>query len=436
MLKQPLFRKLITITLIALMLLIPLSMIEGKIFERKNLQASVEDEIAQTAAGNQNINGPFIVVYYKLRNKLPAGEDGKPRYGEAGFSTYHTVLTPNQLIVDAKADVTTRSRGIYKARLFSLNSQIKGDFIVPKNFGLENPVDEVLPLSAYFIVSLGDARGIRNSPQLHMNGKKLLFKQGAMNPIVGSGMHAKLEIADLLQTQPLAYQFALELEGTKRFSLSPVAEDTQMKLSSTWPHPSFNGFLPKHSTITKQGFTAQWQLPKIARNTNVQSENYAANSEVFAVDFIDPVNIYLLSERAVKYGLMFVVLVFTGFFLFEISKTLAIHPMQYLLVGLAMAMFFLLMISLSEHMAFTWAYLIAGLACVALIEVYLAGILNSHASAMSFATSLTIMYGLLYGVLHSEDNALLMGTCVMFTALAAVMILTRKMDWYQLQKTV
>ncbi len=436
MLKQPLLRKLITITLIALMLLIPLSMIEGKIFERKNLQASVEDEIAQTAAGNQNINGPFIVVTYKLRNKLATDKDGKPSYGEAGFSTYHTVLTPNQLMVDAKADVTTRSRGIYKARLFSLNSQIKGDFIVPKNLGLENPMEEVLPLSAYFIVSLGDARGIRNSPQLHINGKKLLFKQGAMNPITGSGMHAKLEIADLLQTQPLAYQFALELEGTKRFSLSPVAEDTQMKLSSSWPHPSFNGFLPKSTSISKQGFTAQWQLPKIARNTNVQSENYAANSEVFAVDFIDPVNIYLLSERAVKYGLMFVVLVFTGFFLFEIGKTLAIHPMQYLLVGLAMAMFFLLMISLSEHMAFAYAYLIAGLACVALIEVYLAGILNSHASAMSFATSLTIMYGLLYGVLHSEDNALLMGTCVMFTALAAVMLLTRKIDWYQLQKTV
>lgn len=437
MFKQPLFRKLITITLLSLILLIPLAMIEGKISERKYLQSSVEDEIAQTSAGNQQINGPFIVVYYKLRNKLATDEDGRTRYGEAGFSTYHTVFTPNQLLINAKADVTSRQRGIYKVRLFNLNSHISGDFVLPKNLGLSNPSDEILPLSAYFVVSLGDARGIRNSPKLQFKGKQILFKQGAMNPITGSGMHAKLDMADLTQEQPIAYQFNLDLEGTKRFAVSPVAEDTQMKLTSTWPHPSFNGqYLPRKQAINEQGFSAQWQVPKIARNTSTQNENNVVSNEVFAVDFIDPVNVYLLSERAVKYGLMFVVLVFTGFFLFEISQALAIHPMQYLLVGLAMAMFFLLMISLSEHISFAWAYLIAGFACVALIEVYLAGILNSHAAAMSFATSLGLMYGLLYGVLQSEDNALLMGTCVMFTALAAVMILTRKMDWYQLQKTV
>ena len=160
-----------------------------------------------------------------------------------------------------------------------------------------------------------------------------------------------------------------------------------------------------------------------------------AVAETFSVDFINPVNIYLLSERAVKYGVLFVVLVFTSFFMFEVLRSLRIHPMQYLLVGLAMAMFFLLIISLSEHMPFLASYVVSGASCAALIGIYLAGVLKQRKPAVAFSGGIALLYAVLYGVLQSEDNALLMGTLVMFIALAAVMVLTRRMDWYGLSMT-
>jgi inner membrane protein len=142
----------------------------------------------------------------------------------------------------------------------------------------------------------------------------------------------------------------------------------------------------------------------------------------------------MMSERAVKYGVLFVVLVFTSFFMFEVLSNLRIHPMQYLLVGLAMAVFFLLIISLSEHIPFLTSYIISGVACVALIGIYLAGVLKNRKTAAAFSGCIALLYAVLYGVLQSEDNALLMGALLMFLALTAVMVLTRRMDWYQLNQ--
>ena len=202
-----------------------------------------------------------------------------------------------------------------------------------------------------------------------------------------------------------------------------------MNLSSTWPHPSFTGqFLPRNHTVNEHGFKAAWQISKLARNAT------AGSAETFAVQFIDPVNIYLQSERAVKYGVMFVVLIFTAFFLFEVLLKLRIHPMQYLLVGLAMAMFFLLIISLSEHTSFALAYIMSGTACVVLIGAYLIGVMQSRKPAYTFTTAIALLYAVLYGVLQSEDNALLMGSLVLFAALATVMLLTRKLDWYRVNE--
>lgn len=420
--RSPLLSKILMIGLLALLLLIPLSMIESKISERQMLQNQVQQDIARSASGPQTLTGPYLVISYKLR-------------GLAGSSTYETVLTPHSLKIDGNADVETRNRGIYQARLFNLRSTITGDFAVPQGYGINKPVDDIIPQAAYFVMAVSDARGIRNAPQLTLNGISYEFEPGSVKPISGNGIRVPVPIISPAQTHNIRFDFPLDLQGMNTLAVSPSGNRTEMLLKSFWPHPSFGGsFLPRTRNVEEKGFSAQWLVTNLARNTNEQTGTVAA-PETFSVGFIDPVNVYLLSERAVKYGVMFVILVFTAFFMFEVLRNLRIHPMQYLLVGLAMAMFFLLIISLSEHIPFLAAYSVSGTACVALIGVYLAGVLKNRKPALNFSGGIALLYTVLYGVLQSEDNALLMGSLLMFSALAAVMLLTRRMDWYQLNST-
>ncbi|CAG0980031.1 partial Inner membrane protein CreD, partial [Anaerolineae bacterium] len=250
------------------------------------------------------------------------------------------------------------------------------------------------------------------------------------------GMHVPLETLTAQVEHPFDFSFPLDLQGMSTLAINPSGNQTVMTLKSSWPHPSFGGsYLPRQRHIDDTGFSASWLVTNLARNNTTQSGATApAGGDQFSVEFIDPINVYLLSERAVKYGVMFVVLIFTAFFMFEVLKNLRIHPMQYLLVGLAMAMFFLLIISLSEHIPFWVAYVASGAACVALIGIYMAGMLQNIRTAFGFSSAIGMLYAVLYGVLKSEDNALLMGTLVLFGGLSIVMLLTRHMDWYGFSK--
>lgn len=431
----PLFFKTVMIALLALLLLIPLSMIESKVSERQALQNSVQQDIASSSSGAQTLSGPFLVVSYKLRTRQPYKDDkGVARINLSEAGPYEAVFSPHALKIDGSADVETRSRGIYQTRLFNLHSAINGDFHVPLGYGISQPLEDIIPQAAYVVIQMSDARGIRNTPRLTLNGIKHEFVPGSVRPIKTSGIHVPLPALDPNKAHAFQFDFPLELQGTSTLGINPVGDTTEMALKSSWPHPSFGGsFLPRSRHVDAQGFTAQWLVSNLARNNVAESAaGQQIASELFTVDFIDPVNVYLLSERAVKYGVLFVVLVFTGFFLFEVLKKLRIHPMQYLLVGLALAMFFLLIISLSEHIPFLAAYSVSGAACVLLIGVYLAGVLKQRKAALTFSGGIALLYAVLYGVLQSEDNALLMGSLVLFAALAAVMLLTRRMDWYRL----
>lgn len=434
----PLFFKTLMIGLLALLLLIPLGMIESKISERQMLQNQVQQDIARSASGPQTIAGPYLVISYKLRERQTyKDEKGIERIRICECGPYEAVISPHTLKIDGNAEVETRNRGIYQARLFNLHSTFTGDFIVPDGYGSGKPLEDIIPVSASFVLNVSDSRGIRNAPQLTMNGKQHEFKAGSIKPLNGNGVHVPLDGLAPDQTHTLHFDFPFDLQGMSTLAVSPTGDQTEMSLKSPWPHPSFGGsFLPRTRSVDEKGFSAQWLVTNLARNSAPQAEGtQPAVAENFSVDFIDPVNVYLLSERAVKYGVMFVVLVFTSFFMFEVLRGLRIHPMQYLLVGLAMAMFFLLIISLSEHMSFLISYMTSGLACVTLIGIYLAGVLKHRKPAFAFSASIALLYAVLYGVLQSEDNALLMGTLVMFSALAAVMVLTRRMDWYRLNES-
>lgn len=436
--RYPLFSKTLMIAFLALLLLIPLSMIESKIGERKMLQNQVQQDIARSASGPQTITGPYLVISYKLREReITQDEKGNKKTTITDTGPYEAVLTPHNLKIDGKADVETRNRGIYQARLFNLRGTIAGDFIVPKGYGIDKPIEDIIPQAAYFVMKVSDSRGIRNVPVLTLNGLRSEFAPGCVKPISGNGMHVSLSALEASQPHTFNFDFPIDLQGMTTLAVTPSGNQTEMSLKSAWPHPSFGGsFLPRARSVDENGFSAQWLVTNLARNNATRNEaNQPESSETFSVDFIDPVNIYLLSERAIKYGVMFVVLMFTSFFMFEVLRGLRIHPMQYLLIGLAMAMFFLLIISLSEHMPFLTSYVASGTACVALIGVYLRGVLKNRKPALTFSGSIALLYAVLYGVLQSEDNALLMGTLILFAALSAVMLLTRRMDWYGLSET-
>ena len=265
-----------------------------------------------------------------------------------------------------------------------------------------------------------------------VNGTRETMYQGGES---GLGWQPNLRVplrgAKELQGR-LEFAIDMDLAGTEELSLAPVGDSNHVELSSIWHSPLFAGqFLPRTRTVGAQGFTAAWDVSSLATGTQAQMEAKPVKSiDVMKVSLLTPVDPYKLSDRATKYGILFVVLTFGGFFLFEMMKQLPIHPVQYLLVGFGLAIFFLLLVSFSEHMAFAVAYVISSAACIGLLGFYLSYVLRSVARGLGFGGMLATLYAAVYGLLISEDNALILGSLLLFAVLALVMVVTRKVDWY------
>jgi len=229
-------------------------------------------------------------------------------------------------------------------------------------------------------------------------------------------------------------ELSLVLDGTRSLAVVPVGDDSRIAIRSPWPHPLFGGsFLPNERQVGENGFEAQWAVSSLASEAQRQLRGSAGvEAETVSVELVNPVDIYTQADRASKYGILFIVLTFVGFILFELIKRLRIHPLQCLMVGLALAIFFLLLLSLSEHIPFWVAYVVSAVACIGLQAVYLSGVLRSWLRGLGFAGMLTVLYGALYGLLVSENNALLMGSLLLFAVLATAMWVTRRIDWYEL----
>jgi inner membrane protein len=254
-------------------------------------------------------------------------------------------------------------------------------------------------------------------------------------------MHAQLAALRPDAAQALAFEFTLELAGSEALAIAPLAHDTAVALRADWPHPSFQGvFLPAHHEAAAEGFSAHWQ---VSHHAAQGAERLAAcgaapcpqlGAQALEVSFIEPAGLYQRLERASKYGFLFIGLTFAAFFLLELLRRAPIHPLQYALVGLALAMFFLLLAALSEHLAFALAYALATLACTGLVAAYAVHVLRSARAGLAFGAALGALYGVLYVLLGAEDYALLGGAALLFALLAAAMLGTRRVDWYRLTR--
>lgn len=437
--------KLAVIGALILLLMIPIIMINGMVEERQSLRDSVLQDIARSSSYSQTITGPLLVVPYRKTERVwkTHSQTGE-RYQEQHERAGRLYFLPEHFALGGTVSTELRARGIYQARLFHSHNRLTGHFQVPANFGVTDELADYQFAEPFISVGISDIRGIKNNLVLEQGARRLPFQPGSATELLGAGVHAPLPqaAADIQQGQRLDFAFDLLLQGTGELNIVPVGRETLVDLSADWPHPSFIGaYLPSEREINAEGFTARWQtsffatnLEEVLRACDAGEVCRELHSRFFGVSFVDPVDQYLKTDRALKYALLFIVLTFAGFFLFEVLKRLAVHPVQYGLVGLSLAMFYLLLLSLAEHMAFAQAYVLAAAACVLLIGFYVSHVLHSWLRGAGFTLLLAALYGMLYALLRAEDYALLMGSLLVFGLLSVVMVLTRKLDWYGLAK--
>jgi inner membrane protein len=388
--------------------------------------------------------GPVLVVPYTKIERTWTVNEKSERVVEERRVSGKLQFLPDLFRVNGDITTELRKLGIYAARLYHADTHVDGHFMVPADYGIKNNIADYTFLKPYVAVGISDIRGIKNSLTLQLNSKPYEFEPGSELKILGDGVHAAFPL-DVLQVgsgqnQKLGFAFKLLLDGTEQLHFSPIGKETHVELHSDWPHPRFIGnFLPVERSVTETGFTARWQTSYFSTNFSEyfytcvrsnQCDQYQQRQ--FGVSLIDPVNQYVKSDRAIKYALLFIALTFASFFLFEVLKRLQVHPVQYGLVGLALAFFYLLLLSLAEHIGFASAYALSSIACVVLIGFYVSHVLQSILRGIGFTAGLSFLYALLYGLLSAEDYALLMGSLLLFALLGVFMMLTRKVDWYAL----
>ncbi|EGU32990.1 hypothetical protein VIBRN418_10923 [Vibrio sp. N418] len=410
-----------------ILLQIPVSMVSNLISERADRQHDVRQEIARSSSGEQRIIGPFIHVNY---TEMDTHE------GKAYLSEREAFLLPETFDMNANLDSFAKYRGIYQARLFKANTQLKGQFDLRPLRNLHNGNVKSISL----VVGIRDSRGLLKLNEMTIGDQPISVIPGTDVAQFTQGFHTPLNFDQLDITQPLAFDLNFLLQGMGQLQVTPIGKTTTVELSSEWPHPSFTGdYLPISSDISDVGFTAQWASNNFSSNITQLFQRCMADSAAcyelerrqMGVDLIDPVDHYLKSHRAINYSLLVITLVFASFFLLELFQARMMHPIQYGFVGLALALFYLLLISLSEHIGFNWAYLISSLASTGVLSLYVSGMLKNNKQGMVFGASLLLLYGLLFGLLLAESYALLMGTLLCFAILSLVMVLTRNVDWYE-----
>ncbi|MBI3731607.1 MAG: cell envelope integrity protein CreD [Burkholderiales bacterium] len=467
--QRSLLFKIVIVGLLAILLYVPLTMIQATIWERMRYRDEAVRSITADSVSEQVIVGPVLVVpYTETWEEEFVDATNKSTRRQLSANKKHYIY-PNEMQIVGNIDTDQRYRGIHKVLVYTGHHKISGDFMLP---GLSNMVQKDNPKAIitvaetpYISMGLSDTRGLRNFPKLTWNEQTIEFKQGSKLSSFQRGIHAGLDGVDLASAKSVKFKIDLDLDGIEKLSFAPLAKNNQVTLASNWPHVQYGGrFLPspKGRVNTDKSVSANWNISSLSSNAQQQmtrlenagnavsvargasqgedgglassAASSASPIDIFSVSYIEPVNIYSQADRAVKYGLMFVALTFAAFFLFEVLKQLPIHPVQYTLVGLALVIFFLLLVSLSEKISFVLAYLIASAACILLIGIYLANVLRDRKRGFGFACALTVLYGILFGLLSSENNAMMMGSLLLFAVLSGIMIATRKVDWYKLGK--
>ena len=418
------------IVVLAVALFVPVAMIQNLVAERQQRRDEAVNGIAEGWGKRQVVAGPYLAIPYERTGISPV--DGVERT----WSQIARVPVENVAWVTS-ATVSEKARGIYKARVYVASLQAQGTLKLPASAGLEDGKSRYKWGTPRLVIGIHDPRGIRAAEPVSVGGKRYDFAPGTRDTALPAGLHVVLTELQSARPQTLDFSFSLELHGSEALALTSLGADSTVSMRANWPHPSFQGrFLPPEPKIGQDGFSAEWKISRLAviqapRASGCDWPCDVVNDQI-VVSFIEPAGLYQRLERASKYGFLFIGLTFAAFMLLELLRRLALHPVQYTFVGLALAIFFLLLVALSEHIAFAAAYAIAAAACVGLVSAYLVRVLDSARLGLAFGAALAALYAVLYALLKAEDYSLLGGTLLLFGLLAAVMFGTRRVDWYQL----
>ncbi|AXZ16116.1 cell envelope integrity protein CreD [Klebsiella pneumoniae] len=427
--KSPLFWKITTLIGCIVLLSLPLMMVRELINERADYRSEVVDAIEQSTSGSQKLAGPLIAI--PITETLTRMENQKEVNYQRSWVYY---WLPESLAVAGKQTVESRRVGIYSGQVWHNTLQIKASFD-PLRLAALRKTNIVLG-QPRLVVSVGDARGIGAIHAPEVNSNVLSVEPGLGISGDGAGIHMPMP-ALAEDNKPLEIAFSLDLNGTGEFSLVPLGRNSELQLTSNWPHPGFLGsFLPTQREVSAAGYRAHWQSSWFA---NDMGSYFKDDMEIpwsrlpaFSADVMSLADQYQLTDRATKYAILLIGLTFMAFFVFESLTRRPLHPMQYLLVGLSLVLFYLVLLALSEHIGFTAAWLAASLSGAVMNGIYLQAVLRGWRNSLLFVAALLLLDGVMWFLLHSEDSALLLGTGVLALALSVLMFLTRRVDWYAL----
>ena len=418
-----------TIAFLILILLIPVSMVKSIIRERENYQEIAIDEIGYKWGNHQTITAMVVSIPYNTYSTTK--ENGVIKTHK---HTHFANFLPNELNINTEISPEKRYRGIYEVVVYNGDVSIDGYFdeIDIQKLGIDP--ENVLWEQASLNLGISDLRSIQNNASVKWNEHQLDFNPGVeAKDVIYSGISTKINLNDSIKKY--SFNVLLNLNGSKGISFTPLGKTTNVDINSSWPDPSFNGsFLPDSREISENGFSAHWEVLHLNRNYPQQftgSNNNISNSN-FGVDLILPVDHYQKSMRSVKYAVMFISLTFLFYFFSQIKKRVRIHPIQYLIIGLAICLFFTLLIAISEHLQFQYAYLIGSIATIFSITSYSHFIFKDRLITYILSGILLILYGFIYVIIQIQDFSLLIGSIGLFIILSSVMYLSRNIDWYNI----
>ncbi|MHA7775097.1 cell envelope integrity protein CreD [Roseibium sp. M-1] len=432
--------KFVLISALTIVLLIPSVFVWVLVEERAERARDVARDIAGSWGGVQQINGPYLVVPFSETVTIGTGEKGRTE-----VQWRKALFLPQKLEVTGKVGVEERRKSIYSLPVYSGSFSLSGNF-APLQEGLIRPQKggtiDVKADEAVLVIGIGDIRALKSEVALKLaDGRSVDFEPG-LGPLAGrqtsgvghaaipSGIAAAVPASDL--RKGFAFNLPIELNGSTALYVAPAGQTTKVQLSSDWPHPGFTGaFLPDNREISEAGFEAAWSIPSLARGIPkvVEADSLPLQETLLGVKFVEPVDFYQTIARSLKYAICFISLAFLAVFVLEQRSGWQVHWIQYGLVGLALIVFYVMLLAFAEHVGYAIAYLGAATAATVLNAVYIGSSLRSRmAGAVMFAV-LAVIFGVLYALMQEQDYALLIGSVIAFLALAVTMFATQRIDW-------
>lgn len=427
--------KIIMVGLLTLLLLIPLQYVKSLISERSLLQEQVSNEITNKVGGSVYFYGPILKVPYRVSEEVPYTDNAtKKVVYKTTTHTEYAYFFPNELKADANVKTEPKYRNNYESAVFNAKMNFKGNYTSP-DFSKRNVAPEnIIWDKASIIIRTNNIKSIKGSVNIALNGKAYAFEPIANNE---QDTITTLETPSVnLQgnfAAPMKFSMDVDYGGSEHLSIVPIGKITEAKMASNWHTPKFDGnFLPENKTVTDKGFNASWRVSHLNRPFVQQYFEKLPDLGKYSFDvgFLIPVDEYQKNERASKYGFLVIGLTFLIFFLIQTISKISIHIFQYTMIGLALIMFYTLLISITEHSSFRLAYIIAGVSVVVMITLYSMSILKNRKFPMFIAASLTGLYAFIYVIIQLESYALLAGSIGLFLILGAVMYFSRKIDWH------